>query len=128
MFCKVCSVLYLLSGILIALGGLGHSLAAVAPVRAALDTSNLDPQVAKLVLVVWHFAGAAMLALGAMVVVGWNKSRSGQKLDLVAPGILSAFYVIYGAGALTWMREPFWAIFVVYGILCGASALVLREP
>lgn len=118
---KVGSAAYLVSGILIALGGAGHSFGAVGQIHAALDGSAIDPRIVRLIVAVWHFAGAAMVALGALVVAGWIKARGGQKLDPTVPAIVALFYVVYGCGALAWMREPFWAIFVVYGLLAGVS-------
>lgn len=122
MFRKICSSLYLLSGILIALGGVGHSFGAVGQIHAALDGSTIDPRIVRLIVAVWHFAGAAMGALGAMVVMGWIRSRGGRKLEMTVPVVVSLFYVVYGVCALAWMREPFWAIFVVYGLLAGGAA------
>lgn len=123
MFRKICSSLYLLSGILIALGGLGHSFGAVAQIHTALGGSAVDPRVFRLIIAVWHFAGAAMVALGALVVAGWMKARSGQKTDKTVPVVVALFYVAYGICALLWMREPFWTIFVVYGALAGGGRL-----
>lgn len=122
MFRKVCSILYLISGILVALGGLGHSFGAVGQIHAALDGSTVDPRIVRLIVAVWHFAGAAMATLGAMVAWSWVRARSGGKVGAIIPSLLSVFYVVYGLGALTWMHEPFWAIFVVYGLLVGLSA------
>lgn len=119
---KVCSIFHLVSGLLVALGGLGHSFGAVGQIHAALDGSTVDPRIVRLIVVVWHFAGAAMVALGAMVVWGWLKARSEGRVGAIVPSLLSTFYVVYGLGALAWMHEPFWAIFVAYGLLVGLSA------
>jgi len=123
----VASTLYLISGILVALGGAGHSLGAVGQVHAAFAQAPLDAHVARLVVAVWHFAGAAMVALGALVVRGWWTSRRGAALDPAVPVVLGLFYVGYGLAALAWMREPFWSIFVVNGLLAGVSGWRLRK-
>lgn len=123
----IASALYLIAGILIALGGAGHSFGAVGQVHAAFAQVPIDPHVARLVLAVWHFAGAAMVALGALVVHGWWKVRRGGSIDSGVPVVLGLFYVGYGLGALAWMREPFWSIFVVYGLLAGVSGWSLRK-
>ncbi|MCB9497374.1 MAG: hypothetical protein H6686_10865 [Fibrobacteria bacterium] len=118
---KIASALYLMSGILIALGGLGHSLGAVGQVHEAFGKVRLDAHTADLVIAVWHFAGAAMVALGAMVVSGWWKTRHGEVLDESTPLLIALFYIGYGIAALAWMREPFWSVFIVFGLLAGLS-------
>lgn len=123
----IASVVYLISGILIALGGAGHSFGAVAQIHEAFARSAIDPQIARLIVAVWHFAGAAMLALGLLVLRGWWVARRGQILDPAVPVVVGVFYVGYGAAALAWMKEPFWAIFIVYGFLAFASGLTLRK-
>lgn len=124
---KLSSSLYLMSGILIALGGLGHSFGAVDQIHAAFASVPLDPRVARLIVAVWHFAGAAMGVLGLLVACDWWSLRQGKAGPAVLPVILGGFYVLYGAAALAWMREPFWAIFVVYGLLAGASGMAARR-
>lgn len=121
------SAIYLISGILIALGGLGHSFGAVAQIREAFAGSGLDPRIVRLVLAVWHFAGAAMVALGVLMVLGWNRARSEGRLAMTVPVVISLFYVGYGICALAWMREPFWAIFVVYGAMAIGSAIGMNR-
>lgn len=123
MLYKTCSVLYLISGILIALGGFGHSFGAVAQIHQGLKTPGVDPHIVRLILAVWHFAGAAMVALGILVVADWIRTRSDKKPTLRIAVVVSLFYVTYGLCALAWMREPFWAIFVVYGVMTGAAAM-----
>lgn len=118
-------ILYALSGILIALGGAGHSFAAVAQVHAGLSGPGVDPHLIRLILAVWHFAGAAMAVLGLLVLVDAWARRKGDGLA-VLPWIVGGFYVAYGIAALAWMREPFWALFVVYGALAALSGSRVR--
>lgn len=124
---SVLSSLYLVSGVLIGLGGLGHSLGAVGQVHEAFAKTPLEPRIATLILAVWHFAGAAMVALGALVVRGGWSALRGRSVEPAIPVVTGLFYVGYGVAALAWMREPFWTIFVVYGLLAGLSGWALRK-
>lgn len=124
---SITSSLYLVSGILIALGGLGHSFGAVDQIHEAFAKVSLDPRIVHLIVAVWHFAGASMVSLGALVLRGWWNARQGRPLDPTVPVVLGVFYVGYGLAALAWMGEPFWSVFVAYGMLAGLSGWGLRK-
>lgn len=125
---RIADILYLASGILIALGGLGHSFGAVGQVQAALENARIDPRTLRLLLAVWHFAGAAMVVLGALAAADWWALRRRADVPGTVPVLLGGFYVAYGLAALAWMREPFWAIFVVYGLMAGIAGRLARRP
>lgn len=122
MFNKIQSALLLLAGIVIALGGLGHSFGGVAQVQAALAAGSVPPQIASLILAVWYFAGACMVVLGLLTLWQWWQVFKGRVGAAHIPKVVGAFYLTYGLFAVAYTRAGFFAIFIVLGVMLLLSA------
>jgi len=113
---KLLSILLLLAGAVIALGGIGHSFGGVGQVHEALANQSLQPNVFRLILAVWHFAGASMVVFGLLVLWQWRElhyGRNPQGLVLFGIGL---FYLLYGVWAVLLTNSTFFSIFVVLGV------------
>lgn len=112
--------LQVLCGVLIALGALGHSVATGPRIYSGLQTSNLNPELQRLLIVVWHFAGMCMVLLGGLVAfaVRWTG------LTPAALAVAMA-YTAFGLVAWAWSGLAFFSVFAVLG-LAVLAAMRLR--
>ncbi|HET7930595.1 MAG TPA: hypothetical protein VFL63_04295 [Rhodanobacteraceae bacterium] len=126
MFRKVVASALALTGLLIGLGAFGHSFMG----RKALDTGlagmPLSAHTEKLVYLVWYFCGGCMLVLGLLVIWSAWQAGQGENRGLFASTLIGIFYVLTGALALGYMREPFWSVFVILGALAMVLSVTLR--
>ncbi|WHZ19189.1 MAG: hypothetical protein OJF55_001338 [Rhodanobacteraceae bacterium] len=120
---KSVSALLALTGLLIGLGGFGHSFGGRKALDAGLASLPLDAHTDKLIYLVWYFCGGCMLVFGVIVIWAAWKAIRGIRSALFASGLVGAFYLLTGVISLAYMREPFWSVFVVLGGL----ALVLSS-
>jgi hypothetical protein len=71
----------------------------------------------------WHFAGAAMLAFGFIVLSSFIACLRGRTVSLLPAAVIAAIYVVFGAWALVVSDfEPFFLVFVVPGLLLAVAA------
>lgn len=112
--------LQILCAVLIALGALGHSVATGPRIHSSLVASNLDAELQRLVIVVWHFAGLCMALLGGLVAfaVRWTG------LTPAALAVAMA-YTAFGLVAWAWSGLAFFSVFAVLG-LAVLAAMRLR--
>lgn len=118
----------LITGMLMALGALGHSLSGIDQVKTELSKVGASEEITKLVIVVWHFTGAAMVTFGMLVVWVWNRVRKGEKNVLIVSALIGVLYLLYGIAAVRYFNgEPFFYVFVVFGSLLLVSSTALRK-
>jgi hypothetical protein len=112
---KLLSALLLFSGVVVALGSVGHSFIAVVPVEQALSRHPVPASVGRSILAVWHFAGACMAILGALVVWQWRQIHRGIRGQVFVPLLIGLFYFGFGVEAVVCLGAPFFAIFAILG-------------
>ena len=125
---KVASVLLGLTGLLIGLGAFGHSFMGRKSLDAGLASLPIDARTDKLIYLVWYFCGGCMLVFGVLVIRGAWRAMRGEHGALFAPCAIGVFYLATGVVALSYMREPFWGVFVVLGGLALVLSAVLALP
>ena len=125
---KVASVLLGLTGLLIGLGAFGHSFMGRKSLDAGLASLPIDAHTDKLIYLVWYFCGGCMLVFGVLVIRGAWRAMRGEHGALFAPCAIGVFYLATGVVALSYMREPFWGVFVVLGGLALVLSAVLALP
>lgn len=106
-----------LSGALMALGALGHSLARGPQVRADLAAAGVNVDLQQLVMVVWHFGGVCMVLLGGVVMLAVR-----VRVLLPAACVVGTTYTAFGLVAWAWSGMPFFAVFTVLGLTALAGA------
>jgi len=121
------SLMLLIAGIAIALGGLGHSLEGSVPVRLALEKHGIPIPLERLVVAVWHFCGAAMVVLGVLVLGTWREFQSGRRPKGVAHYLTGAFYLAYGPAAVAYTGMAFFWVFFGLGLTVLVSSLCLSR-
>jgi hypothetical protein len=122
---KIASSALAITGLVMFLGGFGHSFIG----RKALDIGvarvALDAHTEKLIYLVWYFCGGCMLVFGLLVIASaWRAWRGGNG-GLAASGLIGIFYLLTGVLSLAYMKEPFWSIFVILGGLALISSLAI---
>jgi hypothetical protein len=118
---KLLSILLLLAGVVITLGGVGHSFGGVGQVQIALTDQSFQPDLVRLILVVWHFAGGSMAVLGLLVLWQWRELHRGRKAQPFVLYAIGLFYLAYGISAVLYTGAAFFAVFIVLGacvLLC----------
>ena len=113
-------------GIVIGLGAFGHGYSAV-KVHEAIDQFPIAPPIYQTLFVVWYFVSGAMLAFGAMIVWISFRLRAGDMRGLFIANLIGALYFVFGVSALIYRRgDPFWALFIVLGVLLVGCCFALR--
>ena len=85
----------------------------------------LDAHTAKLIYLVWYFCGGCMLVFGLIVIASAWRAWRGAQHSLVASGLIGVFYLLTGLLSLAYMKEAFWATFVVLGGLTLLLSLTI---
>ena len=112
---KLLSALLLSTGVIVALGSVGHSFIAVVPVEQALSGQAMPAAVGRSILAVWHFAGACMAVFGALVIWQWRKIHRGARGQVFVPLLVGLFYSVFGVYAVVRFGAPFFAVFALLG-------------
>lgn len=122
---KIASSALAVTGLLIFLGAFGHSFMG----RKALDIGvarvALDTHTEKLIYLVWYFCGGCMLVFGLVVIGSALRAWRGEKGGLLASALIGVLYLLTGILSLAYMKEAFWATFVVLGGLALILSLTL---
>ena len=121
---KALSGLLLLTAISVALGAFGHG--SEWAKHALPGLTGVDPEMVKLLKLVWYWVSGAMLVFGGLLVwSAWRLSRGDSTLAFVPWGVGIFYFIegIYGAAAL----GPFFLIFVAQAVLLCVSAGALAS-
>lgn len=125
---KIASIVFLLTGIVIALGAFGHDSNARRIAEELSKASALDAGTVSVVMAVWHFCSGCMFVLGAICVWEWWRIRGGARDACVAPLLIGAFYAISGVATVAYTGKAFFWLFVALGGLLLGSCFTLRRP
>lgn len=100
-----------------------HSLLGWPGLAIALGTIGAPADLVTGLRIGWHFAGAAMLAFGCIVLWSFVGGLRGRPVSLVPSAIIALVYVAFGAWALVVSAfEPFFLVFLVPGLLLAVAA------
>src|SRR5512144_3093824 len=112
---QLASIVFLATGVLIALGALGHDSNAAKLVAEFAKFSALDAGVVAIVIAVWHFCSGCMAVIGVICLWVWWRARRGDRSVFFATDLIGAFYVISGLATVYFTGRPFFWVFVVLG-------------
>jgi|SRR5271165_554645 len=117
---------FFIVGIIVGLGAFGHGYSAVR-VHESIDQFPISPPIYQTLFVVWYFVSGAMLAFGAMIVWISFRLKAGDASPLFIAYVIGVLYFVFGVCALIYRHgDPFWALFVVLGVLLVGSSVNLR--
>jgi CHASE2 domain-containing sensor protein len=127
---KIFLWLLLITGIVIGLGSLGHTLAA-SQVHAAIDKFAIDRSVLEMLYVVWYMTSGCMLLFGMAIVWVWNSARRGDTRPLFIAVLIGILYFVAGVAGMIYRHgDPFMSLFIVLGglLLICSFALAKMTP
>ncbi|HEV7137127.1 MAG TPA: hypothetical protein VGN43_10875 [Steroidobacteraceae bacterium] len=125
---KIASSALALTGLLIALGGFGHSFMGRRTLDIGLARVALDGHTEKVLYLVWYFCGGCMLVFGLLVMESARRAWRGEYRGLSATALIGIFYLLTGVLSLAYTKEAFWSVFVVLGGLALLLSLILLAP
>jgi hypothetical protein len=104
-----------------------HSFLGWAGLRSALVAASAPPDLIAGLALGWHFAGAAMLAFGVMVVLLFTDRWRGCAVSLRPALVIAVLYILYGVWALILNDvDPFFLVFVIPGTMLLLAAWPTR--
>ena len=124
---KVASILFLLTGIVVALGAFGHDSNAAKLIAEFAKAPQLDASVVSVTLAVWHFCSGCMLVLGLICIWTWWRASRGERSVFAPTDLIGVFYMASGMATVIYTGKGFFWLFVALGALLILSALVLRR-
>jgi hypothetical protein len=105
-----------------------HSVLGWKFLKAGLRKARVDHELIRALAMGWHFAGAAMVAFGFIVVALFTHRLKGSTVSLRPAIVIGTTYVVYGAWALAVSGfDPFFSIFVVPGLMVLVASVGRRE-
>src|SRR5262245_16898480 len=99
------SILGLVAGAFMILSSAAHSLLGWKLLRAELEKGSASGELITSLALGWHFAGAAMLAFGFIVVALFRHRFQGIDVNVKPAIVIGLTYVVYGACALVRSEE-----------------------
>jgi hypothetical protein len=116
------TVLGLIAGAIMVLSSAAHSFLGWKSLQAKLLAAQAPSDLIQGLAIGWHFAGAAMLAFGIIVIAIFAKRLRGEAVSSLPAMIIAVLLVISGIWAMTITRNPFFFIFIVPGLMLAAAA------
>jgi hypothetical protein len=110
------------TAILILSSGL-HSILGWKALGAQLAAANVPWDLVVGLRLGWLFGGVAMLTFGIITASIFIQRLRGVNVSLFPVMVLGVVYVAFGAWALTLTGDPFFAIFIVPGVLLLLASL-----
>jgi hypothetical protein len=123
---RLLTAIYWIVGLMIGLGAFGHGFSGIKPVRAALDTVTLPPDVRGVIWIVWYFVSGCMLTFAVLIIWAWFAARRGYPSALAVPIVIALFWMATGIAAYAYQHNPFWLLFLAEGTGLLAASLGLR--
>ena len=115
-------VMGFVSGALMVLSSAAHSFVGWPTLRTELGKTNAPPELVTGLTLGWHFAGAAMLTIGVVVLLQFREVRRTPSASLRPSQFVALVYLAFGSGALALVRDPFLFVFIVPGLLLAAAS------
>ena len=110
-------VLGSVAGVILVGSSAAHSLLGWPQLGAGLASAGAPPDLITGLAIGWHFAGAAMLVFGVIVIRLFADLRR-RRVPLWPALVIAVVYLAFGAGALAVSdMNPFFLVFIVPGLL-----------
>lgn len=125
---RVRIVLGLIAGAILVLSSAAHSILGWKSLQARLVAAQAPPDLIQGLAIGWHFAGAAMLAFGLIVISLFARRLRGQAVSPLPALIIAILYVVSGVLSLVITANPFFFIFIVPGLMLALAAWPSAPP
>ena len=125
---RIASIVFLLDGIMIALGAYGHGFKGRLGLDAELAKFAMATNVSTMIYVVWYFVSGCMLLFGVTALIAWVRLRRGDRSLMPVIYMIAAVYTAAGYGGYVYRNgDPFMVFFIVLGTLLAISGWVLAR-
>ena len=122
------SMLGLIAGFMLVASSAAHSLLGWPQLRAALVQARAPDDLVLGLALGWHFAGAAMLTFGCIVLWLYVGALRRRVASYQPAFLIALLYLVYGAWAYAASgRNPFFFVFIVPGVLLAAASWPFRQ-
>ena len=120
---KFKSVCGIVAGIILILSAFAHSILGWKAMSEELARTNAPADLVLGLEIDWKFGGPVMLTLGIIAIhMSLNRWR-GKLVSTFAPGLMAIMYTLFGIWAIAVSGEPFFAIFIVPGVLLAIASI-----
>jgi hypothetical protein len=116
------NVLGIIAGTIFILSSAAHSLLGWPSLQERLAAANAPTDLTTLLMFGWQFAGVAMLVFGIIVISSFARAIRGKSVSFMTCMVIALAYTLYGIWAIAVMRDPFFLIFIVPGLLLLAAS------
>jgi hypothetical protein len=115
---KLASAVFLIVGVLIALGAYGHGFVGRLAVDAELNRYPIAAPVYTMLYVVWYFVSGCFFLFGTTIVWAWFRARRGVLDLLPIARLIGALFLVTGVAAIVYQHgNPFQLVFILEGAL-----------
>jgi hypothetical protein len=121
------TVLGLIAGVILVLSSAAHSFLGWKALRTGLVAAQAPPDLIRGLAIGWHFAGAAILAFGIIVINLFAKRLRGEAVSSSPAVIIAVLYLASGLWAMLITGNPFFFIFIVPGLMLAVAAAPERR-
>jgi hypothetical protein len=119
---RVRPLLGIVAGLTMVVSFAAHSLLGWPALAAALTQAHAPADLIRGLAIGWHFAGASMLIFGAIVLYPFARPTHAGTMSPAPARLIATLYLVFGTGALTVSRDPFFLVFIVPGLLLAAAS------
>ena len=112
---------FIVSAIMIA-SSFAHSLLGWKNLRAQLEKVPVPRDLIAGLAIGLHWGGAAMFALGCIVLFVFARFAKDRSASLSPALIIALFYIAFGVWAITTSHKPFFLIFVIPGLILAVAS------
>ncbi|HEV7839808.1 MAG TPA: hypothetical protein VGO75_17185 [Gemmatimonadaceae bacterium] len=119
---RVRNVIGIIAGSIFILSSAAHSLLGWPSLREKLAAATAPADLTTALMIGWHFAGLAMLVFGIIVIGSFAHAIRGESVSFTTCVVIGLAYTLYGVWALAVVRDPFFLIFIVPGLLLLAAS------
>jgi hypothetical protein len=119
---KLRNILALIAAAILILSSAAHSILGWKALRAQLEAAHAPADLILALQCGWLFGGVAMFAFGIIVAAIFIARLRGENVSTFPALVIAIAYVAFGAWALSATRNPFFAIFLVPGVMLLPAA------
>jgi hypothetical protein len=120
---KFKSALGIVAGIILIASAFMHTVLGWRAMSTELAKTNAPADLVLGLEIDWKFGGPVMLTLGIIAIHMSLNRWKGLQISTFAPGLMAVMYTLFGIWAMAVSGEPFFAIFVVPGVLLLIASL-----
>jgi hypothetical protein len=111
------SVLGLIAAAILFLSAGAHSFLGWKSLQPRIEAVGAPADLVTGLRIGWQFGGAAMLVFGIIAAWFFIQRLRGTTVPVFPVAVIGVVYALYGAWAISLTGEPFFAIFIVPGVL-----------